>query len=222
MYGKTKLSKRQIKEDKFTAFMLTAKDQFFRYWQYLVIGLVAVVLIVIGVVYYFNSQQAKEREAADKFSRAMMDYRSGNSQLAILGFNQIMQDYSGNRVAEDAAFLLGNINYETRNYPEAIRYYQMYLSKFLDNKLNRAATQAGIASSLENQGNYREAAEKFIAACDEYPNGPLNGDYYFSAMRDYLEVGEVDKARAHLDIIKDKFKGTELAKRAVRLFSEKS
>jgi hypothetical protein len=49
----------------------------------------------------------------------------------------------------------------------------------------------------------------------------LAGDYHFSAMRDYLEVDAVDKAQIHLDVIKDKYAGTELVNRAIRLFSEK-
>jgi TolA-binding protein len=225
MYGKTKLTKltkRQIKEDKFTVFMLTARDQFLHYWQYMAIGLVAVVLLVIGIVYYFNSQRAHAQEAATKFARSLMDYHMGNNQLAILSMSQIIDDYRGEEVAEQAAFMLGVINYQARNYPEAIRYYEMYLSKYRDDKLNRAAAQAGIAASLENQGQYREAAEGFVAACAEYPDGPLAGDYHLSAMRDFLEVGEIDNAQTHLDIIKNKYEGSELVNRAIRLFSEKA
>ncbi|MFQ6008782.1 MAG: tol-pal system YbgF family protein [Candidatus Zixiibacteriota bacterium] len=225
MYGKTKLTKltkRQIKEDKFTVFMLKVRDQFLHYWQYTVIGLVVVILLVIGIVYYINSQQARTQEAAAKFARALIDYRMGNNQLAILSMSQIIDEYGDKKVAEQATFMLGVINYQTRNYPEAIRYYEMYLSKYRDNKLNRAAAKAGIAASLENQGQYREAAEGFVAACDEYPDGPSAGDYHFSAMRNFLEVGEIDEAQAHLDIIKNEYEGSQLVNRAIRLFSEKA
>jgi len=222
MYGKTKLTKRQIKEDKFTVFMLSAKNQFLDYWQYLVIGLVVVILAIVGAVYYFNSLQSQEKEAATRFARAFMDYRGGNNQVAIMGLSQIVEEYGDNDVAEQATFLLGNINYEIRNYSEAIRYYEQYLSKYHDNKLNRSAALAGIAASLENQGQYREAAEKFVAAYNEYIDGPLIGDYQISAMRNYLEVGEIERARVHLEVIKEKFDGTELVNRAIRMFSEKS
>ncbi len=222
MYGKTKLTKRQIKEDKFTVFMLSAKDQIRDYWQYLVIGLVAVILIIVGIVYYFNSQGVERREAASRFAQALLDYRSGNNQVAIMGLNQVVEEYGDEEVAERSLFLLGNINYETRNYLEAIRFYELYLSKYHQNKLNRSAVLAGIASSFENQGQFREAAEKFVAAYDEYPDGPLVGDYLVSAMRNYLEIGETDLAWTRLEAIKDKFPGTELTNRAIRLFSEKS
>ena len=222
MYGRTKLTKRQIKEDKFTIFMLKAKNQVLDNWQYLVVGLVVVILVVTGTVYYFNSQQAQKQEAASRFARALMDYRSGNNQVAIMGLNQVVEEYGGDEVTEYAVFLLGNINYEIRNYPEAIRYFELYLSKYPQNLFNRAASLAGIASSLENQGQYREAAEKFVTAYNEYPNGPMIGDYQVSAMRNFLEVGEVDQAKTYLELITDEFDDTDLADRAVRLFSEKS
>ncbi len=222
MYGKAKLTKRQIKEDKFTVFMLSAKNQVADNWQYLVIGLVVVVLVVTGAVYYFNSRQAKKQEAATGFARALMDYRTGNNQVAIMSLSQVLEEFGSDQVAEQAILMLGNINYETRNYPEAIRYFELYLSKYHKSRFNRAAALAGIASSLENQGQYREAAEKFVAACDEYPNGPLIGDYQVSAMRNFLEVGEVDQAKTYLELITDEFEGTDLVDRAIRLFSEKS
>lgn len=222
MYGRTKLTKRQIKEDKFTIFMLKAKNQVLDNWQYLVVGLVVVILAVTGTVYYFNSRQAQKQEAASRFARALMDYRSGNNQVAIMGLNQVVEEYGGDEVTEYAVFLLGNINYEIRNYPEAIRYFELYLLKYRQSRFNRAASLAGIASSLENQGQYREAAEKFVAAYNEYPNGPMIGDYQVSAMRNFLEVGEVDQAKTYLELITNEFDDTDLADRAVRLFSEKS
>jgi hypothetical protein len=41
-------------------------------------------------------------------------------------------------------------------------------------------------------------------------------------MRNYLEIGEIEKARADLDSIKARFEGSELVKRAVRRFVEKN
>ncbi len=222
MYGKTKLTKRQIKEDKFTVFMLSAKQQFLDNWQYLVIGVVAVVLVVVGVVYYFNAQEAKQAEAAGRLAQAYQDYARGNNQVAIMALNQVIEEYGASEMAEQATFMLGSINEQTRNYPEAIRYYEMYLSKYQESSLNRAAARAGIATCLENQGQPEEAAQNFVSAFEEYPDGPLNGDYRLSAMRNYLAVGDLDRARTQLEFIEQNFSGTSLADRAVRLFSEKS
>ncbi|MCK4574279.1 MAG: tetratricopeptide repeat protein [candidate division Zixibacteria bacterium] len=222
MQPKVKLTKRQMKEDKFTPFMLTSKQQFLENWQFYVIGVVILILVVVASSYYFDAKEQSRVDAAAQYAQALADYRNGNTQVAIMSFNQLLEDYSDDEVADQATYLLGKINYDSKNYPEAIRYYEMYVSKFKTSMLTRSAALAGIAASYENQGDYLNAALKFGAACDEYPTGPLCGDYHAGAMRNYIETGDIEKARSHLDIIKEKFGGSTLEARAIRLFSEKS
>jgi len=222
MYQKVKLTKRQIKEDKFTAFMLRSRTWFLENWQLVVIGAAAVALVIVAVVYYGQSRTAKSEEAANKFARALQDFRGGNDQVAIMGFTQIVDDYPGQESAEQATFLLGKLNYRTRNYEEAVRFYQMYLDKYHDDQLTRAAAQAGLAACNEDQGNYVSAAENYQKAFEEFPDGPLGGDYLYGAMRNYLQLGEVDKAQTDLDTIKARFEGSELSRRAIREFVEKN
>lgn len=222
MDQKVRLTKRQIKEDKFTTFMLKSRSWFLKNWQLLVIGVAAAALIMVATVYYSQSRATRAGEAATKYAQALQDYRNQNNQVAIMGFAQIVEDYSGDQTAEQATFLLGKLNYRIRNYDEGIRHFEMYLNKYRDNALTRAAALAGIASCYEDQGNFVEAAEKFQQAFSEFPDGPLGGDYLNSAMRNYLEIGEVEKARADLDSIKARFEGSELVKRAVRRFVEKN
>jgi TolA-binding protein len=221
MQNKVKLTKRQIKEDKFTAFMLTSKDELMQHWQKYVIGAAVVILAVAAVFYYNGARKSGHIEAGQKLSQAMLDYRSGNNQVAILGLNQVIENYGGDEAAQQATFLLGKVNLETKNYPEAIRYFEMYLSKYHDNKLNRAASLAGVAACQMNQGNYSEAAAKYAAAIDEYPDGPLIEDYNLEALRAELLQGDMEKAKARLALINDKFKGTETASQAELLFAEK-
>ncbi|MBD3403305.1 tetratricopeptide repeat protein [candidate division GN15 bacterium] len=220
MQSKVKLTKRQIKEDKFTTFMLNAKDRLLDTWQYWVIGIVAVILIVAAGSYYVSSQSEKTQEAASRYSRAVMEYRNGQTQLALIGLEQVVDEYGGTDIAEQARFMLGAMNFEERNYAEAIEQFQNYLDKYKQNKLNRAAAYAGIAAAHENQGNYEEAAAHFEQAFDAYPRGPLAGDYMMGAMRSYLLMGDIEKARTKLDQINAEFAGTGLANRAERLFTE--
>jgi TolA-binding protein len=221
MYNKVKLTKRQIKEDKFTTFMLTTKEYVQQNWQFFAIGLVVLVLIITGFSYYVSSQSNRTQEAAVRFARALLDYRNGNAQVAILSFSQILDNYGSDDVAEQSTFLLGKLNFESRNYPEAIRYFNLYLSRFKDNNMNRAASLAGIAASNENQGQYAVAAQKYAEAFDEYPDGPLSGDYQYSTMRCFLEAGDLVKAKEHFDRIKELYPGTNLVNRATRMYAEK-
>jgi len=222
MYNKVKLSKRQIKEDRFTSFMLSSKQYSQENWQFVVIGIAVLVIAIVGVSYMVSSTNTKQLEAAKRFSRALLDFRNGNNQVAILTFSQILEDFGDDQVVEQSTYMLGQIHFETKNYSEAVRYFELYLSKYKNNQLYRAACLAGIASSRENEGQSEEAAAKFWEAYQEDPEGPLAGDYIVSAMRNSLAMGDAASAQQRLDIIQDKFDGTDLEKKATRLFSEKS
>jgi len=222
MYNKVKLTKRQIKEDKFTAFVLRSKDQFMDNWQFFVIGVVLVVLIIVGGIYYINSKKSQEIQSAERYARAVADYRSGNKQVALASLNQILDNNADKIVVEEATYMLGNINYEQRNYPEAIRFWEMYVSKYHDDSLTRAASLAGIAACHENQGEYKKAAAKYLEAIDAFPDGPLEGDYREAVIRNFLADGDIKQARAQLDTLKEKAGNTDLYNRVARYFSEYS
>lgn len=202
--------------------MLNSKQQVEENWQYLAIAVIVVILGVVGTVYYFDSVEQAARQASANLSKGNLEFRGGNSQVAILTFNEIINNYGGTRSAEQATFMLGKVNLQTRNYPEAIRYFEMYLQKYPKNLLNRASSYAGLGTAMENQGNFQEAAEVFEKGTLELPESPLQQSLRFGAMRNYLKVDNVEKARPHFEYITERFGGSETANRAARLFYEKS
>ena len=216
-----KLSKRQIKEDKFTSFMLNTKTQFMENWQFYVIGLVVVIIVIAGLAYFNNYQSQQALEAQQKFARALNSYQGGQTQVAIVELDGIVEDYGGEEAAQQAIFLLGRVNLDIRNYTESIRYFEMYTSKYKDNDRNRAAAYAGIATCYENQGDYEQARTNYTQAIDIMPEGPLAGDYQLSLLRMDLKAGDNDAALARLIRIKEDFGTSELVNKAIRLASEK-
>ncbi len=222
MQNRVKLTKRQIKEDKFTTFMLNAKSQFMESWQFVVIGIAVVVIVVAGAIYYSNMQQAKSEEAANKFAQAMAQYMGKQNQVALVALNEIVDDYGSQDVAQQATFILGKLNLEVRNYGESVRFFEMYLSKYRSNKLDRAAAQAGLGACLENQGEVDKAREKYLAAYNEYKDGPLASDYEMSVLRLALKSGDIAAADARLESIKENYEGSELVNAAVRMYYELS
>lgn len=222
MQSKVKLSKRQIKEDKFTTFMLTSKQRFADNWQFFVIGGVVVLLAIVGIAYFISSSASSGNQAATLFAQGMNDYRGGNRQVSITTFQQILDDHGGNQVAQKSTYMLGQVNFELRNFAEAQRYWNMYLDKYGDNKIDRAAALAGIGASFEEQGDYVQGAAKFVEAVAQLPDGPMVPYYHAGAMRNYLLSNQPDKAREQLDLIKEKYAETDVYMRAARYFAEKT
>ena len=221
MQSKVKLTKRQVKEDKFTTFMLNTRTQVTENWQFLVIGLVAVLVLVAAVVWYFNNQQEKTTEAEDKLAAAVSQYQSGNNQVAILGLTQLIDEFGGTPSARTATYYLAGLYLSQRNFGDAITTYQKYLDEYDDNQLERAAAYGGIAAAYEGQGDFANAADNYIKAIEAYPDGPLEADYRYGAVRNYVQTGDMEAAKAQVDTLKEKSGGTDSAKRAERLYAEK-
>lgn len=220
MHSRVKLSKRQIKEDKFATFMLTSRAKVMDNWQYYALGVAAVIVVIVAIVYFANAQQAKSGQAAAQFAQATNEYRAGNNQVAMMSFQQLIENYSGTDQADRARFLLGRINYEMRNYDEAIASWQEFLAKERGDILSRSAAYAGIASAHENKGDFSAAVQNFELAVKEYPEGPLVGDYRLGIMRNQLLLNDFDAAREQLDIIVERWEDTQLAQRAKLLYAE--
>jgi TolA-binding protein len=222
MQSKVKLTRRQMKEDKFTTFMLTTKDQVSENWQFYVIGLVAIIVLVAAVVWYADHQATQATEATTKFSDAMLEYQAGNDQVAILGLSEVIDDFGGSAVASNATYFLADIYLSSRNYGEAIRYFEMYLDKYNKSKLNRASCYAGIGTAYEGQGDYTQAAANFVRAYEEFPSGPMAADYAYGVVRTYIAANDFESAEKWLTTLEDKFAGTDSARRAQRLYAEKT
>ncbi|RKX27633.1 MAG: hypothetical protein DRP45_00625 [Candidatus Zixiibacteriota bacterium] len=221
MQSKVKLTKRQIKEDKFTTTMLTVKQRLLDNWQYYVSGVVIVALVISATVYYINDLGSKQDEAAGRFSRAMLDYRTGDNEIAVLGFSQILEEFGGTEVAEQATYQLGEINLADRNYDEAVRHFEMFLANYHDNPLSRAASLAGLAVISEDRGEFSQAAAYYVRASEEHPGGPMQADYELGAIRNYLEVGDTESARDRLKILEEKHESSPYTQRAILLLAEK-
>lgn len=226
MQSKMKLTKRQVKEDRFTTSMLTLKDrmqdELEDKWQYYVIGLAVVVVLVWALIWQSDRQAAEEAAGAEAFSQAESNYLvGGDRQVAILEFGQIVDEYDGSAEAGRATFMLGNLNLQTRNYSEAIRYYQTYLNEFASEDADRAAAEAGIAAANEDQGLYAEAAQGFMKAIAAAPDGALAPDYQLGAMRNFLANGDLASAQARLDELLENQDGTDWAKQGQRMMAEK-
>jgi TolA-binding protein len=221
MQSKVKLSKRQIKEDKFTTFMLTSKDQLQDSWQYWLVAAAAVILVIAAAAYWFSSSRSAATASQVSLAGAMLDYGKGEARVAIVAFTDIVDKYSGTPAAEQATFLLGKLNLEQRSYDDARRYFQMYLDKYKD-PLNRAAAHAGLAAIAEDQGDFALAAAQYDQAVAIDPTGPLAAPYGGAAIRAHLASGNVAAAEAGLKILRENFPNDNLTAIAERTFAEKS
>ncbi len=220
MRHNVKITKREIKEDKFTTFVFQAKDYVYDRWAYFV-GAVAVIVIVIVGISFINSQGAsKTSEASEIYNRALGEYRSANYQLAIVDFKTIMDDYGSTNFGPMAAFNLGNAYFAAKNYTEAQSAFENYLKHYKGDKYFVTSAMAGIAASLAGSGEYKQAADKYREAAEKYPDFELAGEFYLDALDNYVKADEMESAKVVLAKLTNEYKNTQYYMKGTRLAAE--
>jgi len=216
MGTKVKITKKQIKQDKFTTFMLQSKDWLYDNWQPVAIGAAVLVIAIVAVVYFANVQATKDKEAGVRLSQAVANLNRGNYQEAILELDAIADEYGG-RTGGMALFYLANGHYESRNYDQAIENYQKFIDKYSLDNLTTSSAIAGIAASLESKQEFLAAGDKFYEAVEYHVEGALVPDYYLCAIRNYVTGKDGEKAEKVLAELSEKFPNSEYSRTATRL-----
>ncbi|UCD16866.1 MAG: tetratricopeptide repeat protein, partial [Candidatus Zixiibacteriota bacterium] len=216
MRAKVKITKQQIKEDKFTTFVLRAKDRIVENWQVVSIAAAAAIIIIAGFVYYVNTQSSREATALNRLTRATAELQRRNYEAAITEFQAVADSYGGD-AAGRAQFYLGNAYYGSKDYDEAIAAFQKYVDKYHLDKLSTSSAMAGIAASLENKQEFATAAERYREAVDYYPDSPSAPDYYLGAVRCYVQTGNRELAEQMVAVLKERYFGSDYYRTASQL-----
>jgi len=216
MRTKVKLKKQQIKEDKFTNFILQSREWVSGNWQIVAIAAAVVVLLTAGTAYYFKMRAGKQMDAGNRLSKAMAEVRQKNFQVAILELKSLSDDFGG-EIGATALFSLANAYYDSKNYDEAISAYRKYLDDYHIDDITTASAIAGIAVSLECKQEFLAPGDKFAEDVEKYPNSPSAADYYLGAIRNYVQGGDRQKADKMLTEMQEKFPQTDYLRTAIRL-----
>ncbi len=211
-----KITKQQMKEDKFTTTMLISRDWLMKNWQPVALTAAAVIVVIVGIVLYSDSQKSGEAAGETRLSNAISILRQNNFQGAIVELNDIIDNYGGD-VAASATFLLGNAYYGARNYDDAMASYQKYYDKHHRDKLTSASALGGIAACHENKQEFEKAAEQYMTAFEYYPESANAPDYLLGAVRNYVNLGNKEKANEILKTLESDFAGSEQHRAAVML-----
>jgi outer membrane protein assembly factor BamD (BamD/ComL family) len=215
-----RISKREMKEDKFTTFMLVAKDYVLENWIYFVGGVAAVIVVVVAIVLLGANRTKGAQQAQEIFNRALGEYRSGSYQLAVVDFKTIIDEYGSTPHAREAAFDLGNAYFAARNFADAKTAFENYLAKYTDDKFFVTSAMAGVGASLAGLGNYKEAADKYREAAEKYPDFKPSGQYYLKALEYYIKAGEKESARVIYAKLAKDYKSTQYYIDGARLATE--
>lgn len=211
---KKKITKQELKEDKFVKFTLQAKtyiDENYQKIMRIALGVGAVIIIL--VFYYYNSQETA-KEANSQLGIAEIEYKNGNLPKASERLERLINEYGDTDSADKGMFLLANIYYQQKRYEEARTYFDRFVSAYSGSNILLASGYAGLAACEEVTENFSEAAELYEQAANLAPDFPESDNYYYLSALCYKRAGEMDKARSIFEQLASEAKSSQRVKDA--------
>jgi outer membrane protein assembly factor BamD (BamD/ComL family) len=194
-----RITKKEIKEDKFVTFTLKLSEWFQKHLNQVLMGAGGVVLIAVIIFFVLSSKSNRERKAAEFLGRASLELQGGDLGAAAGDLQKVVNQYGGTRSAEPAAFLLASAYFYAKDYTQAQSFFEKYLEKYKSDPMRAASAQAGIAECQMQKGNFLLAGEGFLKAISLNPQGFLSPQYLLQAADAYLKANQKDKTKEILN-----------------------
>ena len=207
--GKHRVSKRDLKEDRFQKFVEQSMEFYYRDRQKVWIGAAAAVaVIVIAILLLQNRSSGVNPQAELAFTRSIGVYSTGNFAQAETAFQDYVARYGNGFLGAKAHFYLANVYYNTNRVADAKREFGVFLSRVKNDPLLSPAAQLGIGNCEEQTGDNAAAAKSYEAVWRRWPKSPLAYDAMMAAGRAYRNANDLAKAAAIYDeLLKSKPEG---------------
>ena len=118
------------------------------------------------------SQGERDAQAETRaYETALSQFKVGNYQLSITGFQNFLASYPNSALAPNAQYWIGNAHYAMRDYQAAIAAQQKVVSSWPEHPKAPDAL-LDIASYQAEMGDSKAARESLSALVKKYPTSP--------------------------------------------------
>ncbi|MCU0643830.1 MAG: tetratricopeptide repeat protein [bacterium] len=208
--ARKRITKRQIKEDKFVTTYFKTVDFINKNSRNVTIGFISILAIIVLFLFMARSKQTAELQASEQLAKANTEISQNNLTQAIDILLNMVDNYSGTKSAENGAFLLAYTYFQKGEYEKAQSNFEKYLDDYGDNKILTSSAYSGLAASLEQQG-------KFLDAAEWYEKGANKFSEHFNAPQQLLDAGRCyglanrkDKAKVCYETLIEKYPKSNL------------
>jgi len=203
--GKHRVSKQDLKEDRFQNAVEKFVEAYYRDKQkFWIIGGIVLVVIVGAIMLIQNRSKGTNSEAQLRFTEALGIYSQGNAQQAEEAFKQLVSRFGKDYVGLKAHYYLGQLYYSSQRYAEGKAEFATFLGRSKSDPVLSPAAAMGIADCESELGNHLKSAEQYQAVAEKYPKWPLVKDAWAAAGRELVLAGSLDKAEALYQRLLDK------------------
>lgn len=201
-----RISKHRLKHDEFAEDMMRTVNFVKKYSTEVLAVAVGLLVIAVGLVFISQNKAKSEAEAGLMLNSAHGALLAGNPVQAQEGYREIAARHGSTAAGQEARIYLGNLNFQQRNYQEALKHYQGCAKSRPRNPILLHAALSGVAACLEQQGDFAGAAEKYLSIAERLPKEEyLAPSALMEAGRCFAEAGQPERARQAFQGVIDRF-----------------
>lgn len=187
-------------------------------------GVGVILLIALAFGYYYYSQQ-QETRAQQLMGMAETYYLNGNYEMALMGseeeftvgFEQIINNYSGTDAANLARYYAAVSEYKLGNTEQALNYINSY--DYPDGIMG--VTPLSFRGLLLTElGNHEEAAQTYVEAAELDMNESTTPYNYLEAANAFSDAGNTEQAENYAQKVVDEYPNSAQVADAQRLLGK--
>jgi hypothetical protein len=205
-----RLTKRQLKDDKFVDVVFQYWELFKRYLRPVVAVVAVVVAVILLVTWGLRFQRSSRAESHQEFSSALsilgkaMDSQAPEDYLAAeTAFEAIQNRHGGQDIGKWSLYLIGFCQARQFQFDKAKASFQSYLDKD-SNGYFAIPARLGLAASEGSYGRMKVEADMLreMAAAKSVSEAQAHA-WLYRASQIYMDEGYFDDARAVLTQLKE-------------------
>ncbi len=223
--SKLRMTRKEMKRDPLVTFSLRAADFARMYARVIIIAGIVVVVSLIVIVMMVRDRAKAEAAAEMILTQANRELWSGNAPQARVLYDELLDRYAGTDSGKKGLLFKGDALLETRSLDEAIDSYEKFLKRAGRDDMLRNSARRGIATALEEKGEFaeaaklresialnlqgNEAAEELMAAARCYRAATMYGraiDQYERVIKNHPDYWGVNAARIGAEELRVKVK----------------
>ena len=192
---KHRITKHEMKEDKFVTSMMHGADYARENVQSVVVIVLVFLVLVAGVVIIKNLSSNRKEAAQTLLGLGQIAYQAGDFAESRDSLLALEERYPKSDAALVGAYLLGHIYYSSGSPDSAKIYWQRFAESEHKDEDMMLAVEAGLAGVLSDRGQFAEAARDLEKLYSDHPDYFNRQDWLYKAAMNYRAAGESDKEK---------------------------